>query len=122
VPPAITYCKFKTTHPDPNPSISGRLHNGAGTTTIGFLRGTGLDVGQVIMIFSKNGKKAWVGWVTEQFTDSDGAGWFFKVQCAKNLADADSDTTEVTVIMVDPTSPTAPGAPMTPVPNPDVVP
>jgi len=98
------------------------LHNNAGQTTIGFLRGRGLDVGQVIMIFSKNGRKAWVGWVTEMFTDIDGDGWFFKVQCAKNLADPDSDTTQVTVIIVDPNAPTAPSSPMTPVPSPDVVP
>lgn len=122
MPPALTYCRFKTEHPDPNPRISGELHKDSGTTTIGFLRGSDLDVGQVIMIFSKNGKKAWVGWLTERFTDSDGAGWFFKVQNAKNLADTDQEQTQVTVIVVDPTAPTQPSPPMTPVPDPNVVP
>ena len=123
MPPAITFCKFKTEHPDPDSRIPGKLHNNPGQTTIGFLRGNNLEVGQVIMIFSQNGgKKAWVGWVTEEFSDADGPGWFFKVQCAKNLADPDEDLTQVTVIAVDPKAPTQPSTPMTPVPNPDVVP
>jgi len=119
--PVVENVKFQTVHPDPD-NRQGYLHLDAGVASQGFIRGSNLDVGQVIMFFSKNGKKAWVGWLTEYFNDSYGPGWFWTVQCAKNVADPDETGTEVTVVVVDPGSPTTPSDPKIPVPNPDDVP
>jgi hypothetical protein len=119
--PSVTIVKFQTVHPDPN-NLPGHLHHNQGVESRGFLRGNNLAVGQMMLIFSKNGKKVWVGWLTEAFIDADGAGWFWTAKNNKYMADPDEDALEVTVVVLDPAAPGQPSPPMTPVPNPDDVP
>jgi hypothetical protein len=120
VKPAPNICKF-TYPPDPGNRASS-LHHNAGSETTGFVRGSNLDVGQLVLMFSNNGKRAWVGWLTSKFHDDFGDGWNFTVRCAKYNEDRDPTPEQVSVIVIDPSDTPAPSDPMTAVPSPADVP
>ncbi|HVL15385.1 MAG TPA: hypothetical protein VM529_22630 [Gemmata sp.] len=119
--PSLQIVKFQKEHPD-GQNRPSYLHHTVGSQSEGFVRGDGLDVGHILLAYSNNGKKAWVGWLTEKFTDADGDGWFFTLLCAKSKADPSQTPEEVTVSVIDPTAPTQQSSPLTASPNPDDVP
>ena len=82
-----------------------------------------MDVGHFILIYTKNGSKAWVGWLTEEFPDDgDGVGWYFSVLNAKNKPSADEGLEEMLVTVINPCDPTQPSNQFTATVKPDVVP
>ena len=120
VKPALTFCKF-TYPPDPSDRPRVLQHN-PGSEATGFVGGSNLAVGQLVLLFSNNGKRAWVGWLTSKFHDDFGDGWNFSVRCAKYKSDTDPTPEQVSVTVIDPTDPTNPSDPTTAVPNPEDVP
>jgi hypothetical protein len=121
VKPGVNICKF-TYHPDPQnrPSV---LHHNIGSESQGFVRGSDLKVGQVLVLVSKNGKSVWVGSLTEKFNDANyGDGWAFTVRCVSYLPSTDQTPEEVTATVINPTAPAASSDPFTADPKPDDVP
>ena len=122
MPPVVSIIKFQKVHPD-NRNLPGYLHTNKNAVSDGFIRGTGLDVGHFLLIYTKSGSKAWVGWLTEHFpNDGDGEGWYFSVLNTKDKSNPGQGIEEVMVTVVNPAQPTQPSTPYTAPLSPDVVP
>jgi hypothetical protein len=80
----------------------GMLHRTKGVESVGFLRGSSLEVGDHIVVTSKDERRTWKGFITGMVSDDYGAVYYFSVWVTKHPGQTqihvgNGDTIQVTV-------------------------
>jgi len=130
--PVINVTRFHRQHDLPageqpkGQLLHGLDNNGNPKRSLGYFRGTNLEAGFTVQVYTGNRKKTWEGEITEavddSWTPSEGPAWFFWVVNKKHEADpGEDDSIVVTVTVTNPTGPTT-STPVTASPNPTDVP
>jgi hypothetical protein len=98
-----------------------KLISKKGYVTTGFLRGTGLAIGQIVQAQTSDGLHHWAGWITAQGLPdwSGNLAWYFVLYAKKeSTGEGSGGDVTVTVTVTDPSNPTQPGSlPATPTPQ-----
>jgi hypothetical protein len=106
--PIIDVVRFHRDHDKPaNEQPRGQLNKAPGAETLGYFRGANLAVGQLVLVYSRNGKKVWTGSITERVPDryspAEGDAYFFSVVILKNDPDPDTGEETIAVTVTNPT-------------------